>query len=56
MPDNNTGLQFPVQLKVSNPLSDSNAHVVQANAADLSSSALTVKTDITNSSGATVET
>jgi len=52
-PDNNTGLQFPVQLKVSNPLSDSNAHVVQANAADLSSSALTVKTDVTNSSGAT---
>ncbi len=47
-PDNNTGIQFPVQLAVDGALSDGNAHVVQNNAADLSSSALTVKTDITN--------
>ena len=47
-PDNNTGIQFPVQLQVGGALIDSNAHVLQANAADLSSSALTVKTDITN--------
>jgi len=47
-PDNNTGIQFPVQLAVDGALSDANAHVLEANAADLSSSALTVKTDITN--------
>jgi exo-1,4-beta-D-glucosaminidase len=50
-PDNNTGIQFPVQLKVSNALSESNAHVVQATAADLSSSSVTVKTDVTNNTG-----
>jgi exo-1,4-beta-D-glucosaminidase len=47
-PDNNTGIQFPVQLQVGGPLIDGNAHVLQNNAADLSTSALTVKTDITN--------
>jgi exo-1,4-beta-D-glucosaminidase len=50
-PDNNTGIQFPVQLQVGGALIDSNAHVLQANAADLSSSALTVKADITNTTG-----
>jgi exo-1,4-beta-D-glucosaminidase len=48
-PDNNTGIQFPVQLAVDGALSDGNAHVVENNAADLSSSALTVRADITNS-------
>jgi exo-1,4-beta-D-glucosaminidase len=47
-PDNNTGIQFPVQLAVDGALSDDNAHVVENNAADLSSSALTVRSDITN--------
>jgi len=47
-PDNNTGIGFPVQLAVDGPLSVGNAHVVENNAADLSSSALTVKTDISN--------
>jgi exo-1,4-beta-D-glucosaminidase len=47
-PDNNTGIQFPVQLQVGGALIDSNAHVLQNNAPDLSSSALTVKTDVTN--------
>jgi exo-1,4-beta-D-glucosaminidase len=47
-PDNNTGIQFPVQLAVDGALSDGNAHVVENNAADLSSSSLTVKSDITN--------
>jgi exo-1,4-beta-D-glucosaminidase len=47
-PDNNTGIEFPVQLLVSNALSVDNAHVNQATAADLSTSALTVKTDVTN--------
>jgi exo-1,4-beta-D-glucosaminidase len=47
-PDNNTGLQFPVELQVATGLSNANAHVVEADAADLSSSAVTVKTDVTN--------
>jgi len=47
-PDNNTGIQFPIQLLVANALSVGNAHVVQSNAADLSSSKLTVKADVTN--------
>jgi len=47
-PDNNTGIQFPVQFEVDGALSDGNAHVVQDNKASLSSSALTVKSDITN--------
>lgn len=50
-PDNHTGIQFPVQLKVSDALSEGDAHVLQANAPDLSSSALTVKTDVTNNTG-----
>jgi exo-1,4-beta-D-glucosaminidase len=47
-PDNMTGIQFPVQLAVEGALSDSDAHAVENNAANLSSSALTVKADITN--------
>ena len=48
-PDNNTGIQFPVQLQLARPLADGNAHVIERNAAGLASSALTVKADITNS-------
>jgi len=51
-PDNNTGIQFPVQLHVSGPLAESNAHVVPDTAADLSRSDLTVKTDVTNTTAA----
>jgi exo-1,4-beta-D-glucosaminidase len=47
-PDNNTGIQYPVQLEVGQALTDGNARVVENNAADLSSSALTVKSDVTN--------
>ena len=47
-PDNNTGIQFPIQLHTSGPLALSNAHVVQDDAADLSTAALTVKADVTN--------
>jgi len=47
-PDNNTGIQMPIQLLTSANLSDADAHVVEVNAADLSSSALTVKTNVTN--------
>jgi hypothetical protein len=49
-PDNNTGIQFPIQLQLSDALAGSNAHVVQHNAADLSTSTLTVKLDVTNNS------
>ena len=44
-PDNNTGIQFPVQLAADGALSDGNAHVAENNAANLGSSALTVKTE-----------
>ncbi len=47
-PDNNTGIQFPVQLQVDGGLAVGNSHVNQSDAADLSSAALTVKTDVTN--------
>src|SRR5579859_556183 len=47
-PDNNTGIQFPIQFAVDGVLSDRNAHVVKNNTASLSSSALTVKSDVTN--------
>ncbi len=47
-PDNNTGIQFPIQLHTSGPLALSNAHVVQDDAPDLSTAALTVKADVTN--------
>jgi exo-1,4-beta-D-glucosaminidase len=52
-PDNNTGIQFPVQLAVDGALSISNSHVLEANAADFSRSMLTVKTDVTNNPGLT---
>jgi exo-1,4-beta-D-glucosaminidase len=51
-PDNNTGIQFPVQLQVDGALAVSNSHVNQNDAADLSSAALTVKTDVTNDTAA----
>jgi exo-1,4-beta-D-glucosaminidase len=47
-PDNNTGIQFPVQLGVDGALSAGNAHVVENNTGNVTSSAITVKTDITN--------
>ncbi|WP_020658335.1 glycosyl hydrolase 2 galactose-binding domain-containing protein [Amycolatopsis benzoatilytica] len=47
-PDNNTGLQYPPTLQLSDALSGDNAHVVQDNAADLSTSSLTAKLDVTN--------
>jgi exo-1,4-beta-D-glucosaminidase len=51
-PDNNTGIQFPVQLAVDGALSAGNSHVLQTDTANLSSAALTVKTDVTNHSAA----
>jgi exo-1,4-beta-D-glucosaminidase len=51
-PDNNTGIQFPVQLAVDGALSDSGAHVLQSNSASLSRSALTVRAEISNNTTA----
>ncbi|MGN6868116.1 MAG: glycosyl hydrolase 2 galactose-binding domain-containing protein [Solirubrobacteraceae bacterium] len=50
-PDNNTGIQFPIELHTSGGLALSNSHVVQNDATDLSSAALTVKADVTNHAG-----
>jgi exo-1,4-beta-D-glucosaminidase len=50
-PDNNTGIQFPVQLRTGGPLVLGDAHVNQNTASDLSSSALTVKAALSNVSG-----
>ncbi|WP_329046302.1 beta-mannosidase [Amycolatopsis sp. NBC_01488] len=47
-PDNDTGIQFAPTLQVGDALTGDNAHVVQDNAPDLSSSKLTVKLDVTN--------
>lgn len=49
-PDNDTGLEYPIQLQLSDAMTGSNAHVVQQNAPDLSSSTLTAKLDVTNNS------
>ncbi len=51
-PDNNTGIQFPVQLHVSDALGISNTYVTQQDTADLSSAALTVYADVTNNTPA----
>jgi hypothetical protein len=50
-PDNWTGLQFAPELRSDGAVSVRGAHVVQANAADLSSSNLTVKADLRNNTG-----
>ncbi|HEX3815507.1 MAG TPA: beta-mannosidase [Mycobacteriales bacterium] len=47
-PDQNTGLQFAPQLAQDGPVSVRNAHVVQQDAADLSTADLTVKADLRN--------
>jgi len=49
-PDNNTGIQFPVELHVSAALGISNSYVTQNDAPDMSSAALTVHADVTNNS------
>jgi len=46
-PDNNTGVQFPVQLQLDGALSIGNSHVNQSDTLP-SSAQLTVKTDVTN--------
>jgi exo-1,4-beta-D-glucosaminidase len=50
-PDNNTGIQFPVPLEITDAVSVGNDYVTEDNAAAMSSSALTVHADVTNRSG-----
>ncbi len=50
-PDNNTGIQFPVQLHVSDALGVSNVYATQNDAADMSTAALTVHADVANNTG-----
>ncbi|MGN6170006.1 MAG: glycosyl hydrolase 2 galactose-binding domain-containing protein, partial [Solirubrobacteraceae bacterium] len=52
-PDNNTGIQFPIQLHTSGSLALSDAHVVQHDASNLSSATLIVKGVVSNDSGTT---
>jgi len=52
-PDNNTGIQFPLQLHVSDALAISDSYVTQDDAPDMSSAALTVHADVTNTTAAT---
>ncbi len=47
-PDNNTGVQFPLQLHIFGGLSISGAHVTQEDSADASTAALTVKANVSN--------
>jgi exo-1,4-beta-D-glucosaminidase len=53
--DNSTGIQFPIQLHVAGPLAIGDAHVLQSDAPDLSSAALTVRADVSNAA-ATAQT
>ena len=47
-PDNNTGIQFPIQLQTVQALAISDVHAVQHNAPDLSRSDLTLKAEVSN--------
>ena len=50
-PDNNTGIQFPVQLHTSAALAISDAHVIEHNSPRVTSSALTLRAQVTNTTG-----
>ena len=52
--DQNTGLKYPVRLHVSNAIQLSDVHVNQRNAADMSSSDLTVKGAVKNTAASPV--
>jgi exo-1,4-beta-D-glucosaminidase len=49
-PDNDTGIQFPIQLHTSGALAIGDVHALQSDAADLSSAALTLEGEVTNDS------
>ncbi len=50
-PDNNTGIQFPIQLHTSGPLALADAHVVQHDARNFSSAQLTLTGAVSNVTG-----
>jgi exo-1,4-beta-D-glucosaminidase len=50
-PDNNTGIQFPVQLHTSAALAISDAHVVEHNTPHVTRSDLTLRAQVTNTTG-----
>ena len=50
-PDNNTGVQFPVQLHVASALGVSNVYATQNDSPDMSTAALTVHADVANNAG-----
>ena len=52
-PDNNTGIQFPIELHTAGPLGIADAHVLQHDAPDLSSSRLTLTAVVDNTTGRT---
>jgi exo-1,4-beta-D-glucosaminidase len=52
-PDNNTGIQFPLQLHTSGPLALEDVHVLQNDAPSLASAALTLAGEVTNDSDTT---
>ena len=54
-PDNNTGIQFPVELQTSDAVTVGNDYVTEVNAPDMSTSSLTVHVDVTNAA-ATAQT
>jgi exo-1,4-beta-D-glucosaminidase len=50
-PDNNTGIQFPVELHTSGALAIEDVHVLQDDAPGMTSAALTPKAQVTNDTG-----
>ncbi|HTU32063.1 MAG TPA: hypothetical protein VMF07_21915, partial [Solirubrobacteraceae bacterium] len=50
-PDNNTGIQFPIQLHTAGPLAISDAHVLQHDAKNMSSAHLTMTAMVNNVTG-----
>jgi exo-1,4-beta-D-glucosaminidase len=50
-PDNNTGIQFPIELHTAGPLAISDSHVVQHDARGFSSARLTLKAAVSNAAG-----
>ncbi len=52
-PDNNTGIQFPLQLHTSGALAIAGVHVLEDNAPDLSSSQLTLRGEVSNQTDST---
>lgn len=52
-PDNNTGIQFPIELHVAHALAIADVHALQSDAPDVSSSELTLSAQVSNDSDQT---